>query len=330
MARSLSRHPTPSSSRRSSIRKTSKSRSGSKNIAGSTPITTQTDVRVSRGRKRLSKKAVSWKKFVSKVHKAGTANEKTQFLHEYNSANLQVSGIASITKQEVVGTSAAATKSNLLLGSYGNNVTGPATVIQDLSIQPGASTVAGGTTGIAGNVKTLNYHVTFARANVSLENQSASSMFVDIYECIAAQHITDGAYASGQAAWGQCLSLVNTDYIGSFSNASQATTGQTPYSAPNFFKWWKIIKKTRIILQLNEKTNYLYYGKPHYVNNAKELGRYATKGVTKDLIIVANPTFSGDVAVINQLNIEWNKDYHMKVPGLAGTQTQFSWDQGYA
>lgn len=264
------------------------------------PITTQRDVKVTRGRKRLSRGQKRWKRFVKKVNKATDANEKTHFLMEANNAYATITGTMAFDVQDVMTTSTSGDDYNLLLSSVGNIATGPCLFINNLRQQKPTTGTA--STAVATDFNNLKYKLLGASCTVSFLTKSTASMFVDIYECVAASDITNANYGTAQLAWDSCLdNNTELDQLGVRASLVYTFTGCTPYQAPGFNKWWKIIKKTRIICPASSKTNYTYYTKAKYINNAKTIGQYATKGLTKDLIIVANPTFHGDVLAATQL-----------------------------
>lgn len=294
------------------------------NQAGSGPITSQSDVKSSRGFKKLSRKQRIWKNFVKKVHKAETSNEKTHFLIEVHNDPISVLGIVGTQYQQPVFTTASADETNLILNSVGNVATGPARFAAAiLEAQPSVTTAAQ-TPRAAAEINQV-FTVTYANCTISIENVAATQTYVDIYECVAATHIHNATYSSARAAWVECLTQTVDDYTGISQSLVNTTSGATPYQAPNFFKYWKVVKKTRILMTTNEIVNYRYSCRKNvHVINDKQRGRYATKGVTKDLIIVANPTYNGDTTVDPQLKIEWSKSYGIKYPDMQGIQVQLA------
>lgn len=298
--------------------------------SASGPITTQHDFSTSSKRKRMPKKVKKWKSFVRKVKKATSDNDKTHFLTEANSVAVTVTGTAGLDIQEVVGSTYTAVRNNFQLSAVGNIATGPAKMADNLIYQPSVDTVAAGTTNVTAPIKAIDYDLLGASMTLSFKTQAVASMYVDIYECVAASHITDIAFASAYLAWVACALQSEVDLSLAYTKLTASFSGATPYQAPGFGKYWKIVKKTRVMCGASTKTNYtLFTGKKH-INNAKELGRYATKGLTKDLIIVANPTYHGDVTAITQLTIEWSKNYSMKLHDVSGTQTQWAYQATYA
>jgi len=298
--------------------------------SAATAITTQKDVKVFRGRKRLTKGQKTWKKFVRKVQKATDANDRSQFWMEANNAYATVTGSVGFDVQEVLPTTFAGDDYTLQLGVVGNIAHGPLLFVDNLRQQAPVITVAAGTTGVTNALADVKYKLLGACCTVSFLTKATATMFVDIYECIAAANITDTAFATARGAWATCLtSNTESDYLSVRTNLTNTFTGCTPYQAPGFGKYWKILKKTRIMCPVSSKTNYTYYTRPKFIVNAKHIGQYATKGLTKDLIIVANPTFHGDVVAATQFWLEWSKSYTIKMADLPGVQTQWAYAQTY-
>lgn len=306
-------------------RKTSNSKGPS-----SGPITAQRDFATSFSRSKPSRGGRKWKSFVRKVKKATEDNDKTHFLVEANSVAVTVTGTVALDVQEVVGSTYTAVKNNFQLSAVGNIATGPGKMADNLIYQPSVDTVAAGTTNVTAPIKAIDYNLLGACMTLSFKTQVVNPMYVDIYECVAASHITDTNFASAYLAWVACALQSEVDLSLAHTKLTASFTGSTPYQAPGFGKYWKILKKTRVLCGPGTKTNYTFFTGKRHVQNAKELNRYATKGLTKDLIIVANPTYHGDVGAITQLTIEWSKNYNLKLHDVSGTQTQWAYQATYA
>lgn len=311
-------------------RKIMPKKTASKNPAPGGPITTQYDYKVSRGKKRLSKRQKKWKTFVKKVHKATDENEKTHFLVEANNAPALINGSAGASLQQILPTSAAGTDYNLQLCPIGNIATGPLLFVDNLIQQMSVIPTTGGLP-VAAVLNDIDYKLLGASCTASIKNVTIFNIFIDIYECVASSNVTDANYNSARLAWLNALALnIESDAIAARTNLLSTMSGCTPYQAPGFAKYWKIIKKTRVLAGPGSKTNYTYFTKGRNVKVAKTLGQYATKGLTKDLIIVVNPTYNGDtVAAAPQINVEWSKTYAVKVPKMPGLQSQWAYQIVY-
>lgn len=290
------------------------------------PITTQQDYKVSRGKKRLSKKQKSWKKFVKKVHSATEQNDKTHFLVEAHDTDLGVAGTLGIQQQQMAVTSAAIGDLNLQLSPVGNIATGPGKFVTNLVQQKDVTTVAGGTVGTVTAFKDLRYKLLGASCTLSWKNDMAYNMYADVYECLAASDITDSTFSTARAAFINCLNLNGQlDQTGGYAKLTTTQSGCTPYQAPGFGKYWKIIKKTRVLCTPGSVTNYTYFTRPKVIHNAVVTGQYATKGLTKDIIFIANPTYNGATTVATVFRLEWSKCYALKVYEMPGLQAQWAY-----
>lgn len=295
-------------------------------FGGNGPITTQSDFRQTGGKKRLTKRQKKWKSFVKKVHKATDQNDKTHFLQEAHDTDLTITGTAGVQFQQLAGTNAVAGDINLQLSAVGNSATGPLRFVTNLIQQKSVSTVAAGTTATATPLKDVKYKLLGASCTFSIKNQMAYNMYIDIYECVAAAHIIDSTFSTARAAWINCLALnAQTDQTLGFTKLSVSQSGSTPYQAPGFGRYWKIIKKTRVLTVPGSITNYTFFTRKKFVNNSIEISRYATKGLTKDIILVANPTFNGDTTVASIFDLEWSKSYAVKMDDMPGLQAQWAY-----
>jgi len=288
------------------------------------PITAQYDYKVSRGIKRLTKGQRKWKKFVKKVQKASNDNDKSHFLVEANNANSIALGIVGIEFQAPFVTLPNSVDSDLRLSPVGDIGQGPLKFINNLIQQKSVTTIAAGTVATAASLDEVKYKLNGAVCTLSIKNLVALSFF-DIYECVANNNITDINHATAYQSWEQCGANAEPDQTGGYQKLDFQHSGCTPYMAPQFGQWWKIIKKTRVLMGVGQKINYSYFTRKRQIQNEKVIGQYATKGLTKDLIIVHNPTYNGDNTTAQQYNIEWSKCYSVKLPGVPGLQTQWAY-----
>lgn len=324
-------HPYDESRKRFKIdRRPRNTSSKSQNPAPGGPITTQYDYKVSRGKKRLSKRQKKWKRFVKKVHIATEANDKTQFLLEDHNAAAVVAGTIGISAQQVMPTVATGNDYNLQLSPVGNIATGPLLFVDNLIQQKAVTTVAAGSLAVATSLNDVKYKLLGASCTFSLKNITAFNNFIDIYECIASSDILDANFASARQAWQQCLAdNLEADQLAARGNIQSNYTGSNPYMAPGFAKYWKVIKKTRVLVGAGAKVNYSFFTKGRMIYNNKVISKYAVKGLTKDIIIVCNPTYNGDTAAANQINVEWSKQYALKIDDLPGLQAQWGYHVTY-
>lgn len=306
-----------------------KARSKSGASGGGGPITTQFDYKVSRGKKRLSKRQKRWKSFVKKVHKAENANDKTHFLVEGNNGAAAVVGTVGRSLQQVFPSTAVGNDFNLQLAPVGNNASGPLLFIENLIQQKSVEGVVG-LLPVAKILQDVRYRLLGASCTISWKNVTANNIFVDVYECIATQDISNVLFATARDAWINSLATATeTDQLAVRQTLTSGFSGSNPYQAPGFLKYWKVVKKTRVLCGPAAKTNYTYFTKGRMINNNSAVGKYALKGLTKDLIIIANPTYNGDTAAVNQIEVEWSKSYAVKVDDMPGLQSQWAYQIPY-
>lgn len=306
-----------------------KARSKSGVSGGGGPITTQFDYKVSRGKKRLSKRQKRWKSFVKKVHKAENANDKTHFLVEGNNGAAAVVGTVGRSLQQVFPSTAVGNDFNLQLAPVGNNASGPLLFIENLIQQKSVEGVVG-LLPVAKILQDVQYRLLGASCTISWKNVTANNIFVDVYECIATQDISNVLFATARDAWINSLATATeTDQLAVRQTLTSGFSGSNPYQAPGFLKYWKVVKKTRVLCGPAAKTNYTYFTKGRMIKNNIAVGKYALKGLTKDLIIIANPTYNGDTAAVNQIEVEWSKSYAVKVDDMPGLQSQWAYQIPY-
>jgi len=166
------------------------------------------------------------------------------------------------------------------------------------------------------------------RLKMSLLNVAGYSMIVDIYVCVATTDIADNDYSTALLAWRKCMETteVMNGPGNSYSIGSVDKSGVTPFDAPMFRKYWKVLSKQRIEMQPNEIVSTKFAPKGYQGTLGKWAGKTVKKGITHDIILVANPTFGGrGPPNQNLLNIQWSKLSHIRLPGHnVGTQMSFT------
>jgi len=294
--------------------------------AGGGPITQYQDYNISRGRKKKTKRQVQWKKFVRKVDKAVKDNDRTHTMVEAPDVKLDVTvGLGAPNTQNAWVLDYSAPEEDLRLSSPGIAGWGVGRFVTELIANKLSATDAAPT---AAGSKSRFYTITNSHMTVSIKNVSAVPVHYDIYELIAAQDINNDniLYNTGYKAWLQCLADTNTmdPLTAPTTKLLPSFAGATPYQATTFQKWWKILKKTRVVIAAGQNVNFEIFGGKAKISTVKQNGLWATKGLTKDLIIVSNPTFNSDTAAGVQSTMEWTKTYHIKLPDMQGTQTFYS------
>jgi len=292
-------------------------------------LTKQRDVTSSRRRKPSAKNR-KWKSFVSKVNKAVLSNDKTHHLLEHPSNVTTVVAVAIGPAVQYIVPTTMGTDADFTLLTPGFGTSGVAKFVNLLKTNLLIPTLAGSVPTIGQN-QFQKYFVTNCHMTIAIRNTTNNqNIHVDIYECLANQDINTAEvnWNTAQKAWAQQLTDTNViDAAGATGAKSvQTDSGCTPYNAPLFQKYWKILKKTRVWLGPDDYVNHEVYGAKANVGVATVVGDYATKYKTKDLLIVVNPTENDRTAVSDQLiAIEWTKNYSIKFPDMQGTQSVYSW-----
>jgi len=314
--------------------------------AGSKTLTTQHDIRT-RKTGRMSMKKKRWVKFVKKVEKANHYDDSPVSLIENNLNVIHSTVNAGRSLQNIVSTGDSPVN-DMRLGAYYSASAGLGRFLADGLKRLAITEVNASTRGalIASNPGVLNFwikscSITIAVKNVTNEvnggydGSDPENVYVDIYECVSRQDIVEADYRTAEKAWNNCLNdSANT--LGpsalpapSYLNNTEFTAGCTPYNAPKFGKYWKILKKTRVLIGAGAIVNTVVQGWKGKIN----WGQFSEnldgtdknlKGKVKDFIIVVDPTFN--VATTrpvgkNILEIQWTKNFHVGYDGLNPMQS---------
>jgi len=309
-------------------------------------ITRQKDSSQRKSGKRMSARKKKWTKFVKNVKAATNYSDTLQSYTEAPSAAQPVGSILGTTRQMTLATLQANRNRDLRLGIYNETDRGLYQWITSLITEPSAAT-AGGVTNVFDRSATQNdlcCYVNSQVCTISLKNTSdlprgvyvgggGHPIYIDIYECVAKTDITDPLHGTAYNSWINCLA--NTEppqaLVPGWTPNIVTFTGNTPLNAPNWGKYWKLIKTTRVLVQINDKINYTYWGYKGKVTFAKMASKLAVKGKTKDLIVVVNPTYNGDT-ILGQvcIEVEWSRNTNCRMPEVPGIQTSFNGFYSYA
>lgn len=155
------------------------------------------------------------------------------------------------------------------------------------------------------------------------------NIMVDVYLCVAARDIptADVEHNTAYNCWINCLDDASEFYepdvtapFGVLPKLNIGISGTTPYQAPSFSKYWRITGVKTFHLNKDEIATFSYNSKS-FINFAKWENSQCKKGVTRDLIIIACPTYGSSIDNSQNpearriLDIEWTKHYHYRVPG---------------
>lgn len=294
-------------------------------------VTRQQDVKTSKG-KRPSKKAKKWKRFVNKVDAAVHYSHELCTFIESSGSVITATAFGGRNRQNVFEFNNSAGEKDVRLGVYcqsGANIRGLKRMINDVRLQADGVINTNFTAKQLGNEEFDKFYlkscqITFSIANTSAEVNAIDSqmIYVDIYECIS-NMTNDTGFANkttATEAWIDCLSLSSAPggatgkTAPGFVKSSITDAGVTPYNAPNFGKYWKITKKTRLSIDVGAKINYTSVGYKGKVTGAMlTMPDQITKHKVKDFIIVVNPTFNSPTltAGTNLAKMQWSKSYFL-------------------
>nr|QNJ57235.1 capsid protein [Cressdnaviricota sp.] len=159
------------------------------------------------------------------------------------------------------------------------------------------------------------------------EFTDTNPLYADIYECTAAQNITDNNHSTPGRSWPQSLIDTNAAFSGD-TIADINVKGATPQTSPTFKKYWSIDKVTRIRISSPAPFHYDMYTSGIY-NAQVASDHYCMKGITKGIMIVLAPI------QVTTLPAAWNfqitavnKKFAYKCLPFAGHQPSLDMQNG--
>ena len=304
---------------------------------GSRVVTQQHDISTKR-RKTLSGKQKRWLKFKNKVEKAVHENNTMLTFVESSSTTWFCQRVGGNNRQMPFVSSRLTSSTDMRIGCYGASVNAGIlrfiTEIRDqthtvtnLPVPASLNTPTVSTAAVYQDIFVKGCSLTVSLKNVTGEDNGAYDgsspdvIFVDIYEVVARADTYNVGQLTAYEAW---LNLMANSQApagvkvgASWSIATPTVSGVTPYCAPDFGKFWKILKKTRVTIAPGQKVNYTAIGYKGMTNFAEEIvADQNTKGKVKDLICVVNPTFNDDAsnpADKQYCEIQWSKYYSLSI-----------------
>jgi len=153
----------------------------------------------------------------------------------------------------------------------------------------------------------------------------------DVYECVAARNIptTHASYNTPAKTWSKCLGdcQIPIESVGVPQGANMYDKGQIPSNCPEFSKFWTILKVTRFFTE-REGTQFQYdLHTSGNISQRTSLANYALKGITKCIMVVAQPV-GGPItnlkfAFSSAKNIKFKMD---KGAGVINAKPQVEWN----
>jgi len=137
------------------------------------------------------------------------------------------------------------------------------------------------------------YYVQRAYAKLTIQNpNTAKDLIFDLYECVAAQDIAAESFATPALAWSSMQQTVDDYATG--TKGEIFTKGTEPTDCPNFGKYWKILKKTKVRIPaasdpVNAYQTFKMYS-PRFIYRGQRFNlKFAIKGITKYFMIIIDP-----------------------------------------
>lgn len=298
---------------------------------GPSTVTNQHDVKRQYKRKRPSRSRTQLTKFAKRIKKAQNLNLPLHTLGEWNNVLIYCIVVSpGPSSQYVLDSSASTNRNDLRLFANAAGGAGFDRFMVELNINSIDS--AGTIGGISTSVDNWKFQGQCVM-QLALKNIQASAILVDVYECVAAADNV-GIYSTAVGAWIQCQSNMQAfDPPAGAASPKLITqnTGTTPFDAAGFAKHWKILNKSRLNMQPTEIISMQFKTKVNTITYARWDGKQTKRGVTKDFIVVACPSYGSDVIAGNLLAVEWTKSYHFRIPdgNKAGVQTSFCLARSY-
>lgn len=318
---------------------------------GSRVVTQQHDVSTSRNKRKMPAQKKRWVKFVKKIDKAITYNDALCVLLENTSTQLVATTAVGSKFQNVVFSDAVNKAYDLRLGAFGSDTSGLRRFLVELRDKQVSAFSGANVTRVRevqANLKEQELYIKNSTMTLSIKNTTdlvsggyngskPSVVYVDIYECVTRDDIADPTCRTAFNTWGGNLlqttgpNTVNTGETIFWEQIEYDTSGCTPYQSPGFGKYWKILKRTRISIGTGQKANYTMSGFKGKVQFAEDMnGVSLSKGKVKDLIIIVNPTYNGDiVAEQKPVLIEWSKTYNFAWTNGPGKDLSFCGTYSY-
>lgn len=160
---------------------------------------------------------------------------------------------------------------------------------QNITGSTDINTIKGSKSVINNNAFRIRVHS--SQMNLSITNLPAALIptLFDIYEFVAAKDIGDDdePYNTPLKAWKQCIVDAYDPLDGTSKTPDWRDNGQTPYDAPHFGKYWKVLKKTTVYLSPNTTAEYPLHCPAFTIRGDKFASLHAISGITKGLIVIA-------------------------------------------
>lgn len=286
-------------------------------------VTTQHDISRVFKKRKISKAKIRKIRFAKKVEAATRHDQPFSAMSQTCLTPIFLVKSTIVNSSEQWATTAAGDQVALTM-NYGQltSSTGDLPRMMDFWRDPATMTGGTGATGAPAIADAQNFkiHLGHQRFHLNVTNVSTFPLTYDIYQFVAAQDISDANYASPATAW--TYLLTNVSETRATFKPFPESNGQTPLDVPEFGRYWRLLKKDRVLLGGAGTTDVVMTGlHPRVVERSRLQGTYAVKGLTQAFLVVAGigdttnlPDGSGGL-VYNITRITWNKIWHFTTDG---------------
>lgn len=280
-----------------------------------TITTTQQDTSVAFKRKPMSKSKVRKIKFAKKVNDATKVEQPFSLYHETQLTPAYIQRLSNLTidDQWVAGDGS---QFGINYGSLVNSSGYDLPYFASRLRIPLSSTNADINTGAARaiSLKDAKIHITHNRMSLAITNIQGYAGIWEVYQFVAAENITQSGHKNPYSSWVTCLT--NTpEYIAGSTN-TPLRNGMTPLDAPGFGRYWRLIKKDRVLLAGGGTTELVMSGlHKRTVTNDDLTNNYAVKGLTQYFLVVGGIGDNQSFIIGNVFATQVSKTWHAKTDG---------------
>lgn len=256
---------------------------------------------VYKGKKKLSAAGKRQRIFKKKVIKAMNAGGPMSMLHEKTTDNVSTKFLDFVN---TLGT-AISDRTQLVIGAqlffllgFRKSTWSASKILNEVREYNQVNN--GAITALTSSIASLNkIHVQYHCARYCFENRSTRlDLIMDVYEFVATKSHSDEYFITPYNT------LLQNDSVGfpskKISNMGDSRydeKGITPLDFPGMGDYWKLVKKTRVVVPhnstegINPYVNYNMYTRPYslYDSVAEPSGTRVMKGITKGLLIIVAP-----------------------------------------
>lgn len=290
-------------------------------------LTNQKDYYTKKKGKPSSKK-IQKKQFARKVQRALTTYDTCHTLVE-SSENTDLTTSTADDAQFLVDTAGASGRVDYRIGITNSATQGLRRWLADIYNKWTASqTLAAGagsnTVPFLADFQNFTFNIKKIEITIGIRNVSPDAHFVTIYECVNTSVLNQTTINFARNAWNTAVTRTQVpdtqirNAAGNYASepATIFTAGSTPYTVPDFRKYWKVVKESTFLTQPGQLT---HYAATHLRGNFRVSthmpeAQSVQKGMVKDFIIVCDPVFNPAATADKVLVTTFIKRYWLSLP----------------